>query len=129
MPRILSLLHLLPQLCDTLRSEPITIRYPFGKMELPSYYRGRVMVVDPDLCQGCGLCARDCPASALELQREGRERYKLIYYPARCAYCGQCEESCPADALTLINEFEEATPQQDTLVRVLVKREENTSSA
>ncbi len=127
MPRILSLLHLLPQLCETLRSKPITVRYPFGEMELPSYYRGRV-VVDPDLCRGCGLCARDCPASALELQREGRDKYRLIYHPARCAYCGQCEESCPTDALTLTNEFAKATPQQDTLTHILVDRDEEPSS-
>ncbi|MFP3896974.1 MAG: 4Fe-4S binding protein [Anaerolineales bacterium] len=127
MPRILSLLHLLPQLCRTLRSEPITVRFPFGEMELPSYYRGQV-VVDPDLCRGCGLCARDCPAAALELQREGRDKYRLVYYPARCAYCGQCEESCPADALTLINEYEKATPQQDTPARILVDRDEDSST-
>lgn len=127
MRRILTLLHLLPELWRKLWSKPITVRYPFGEMELPSYYRGRV-VVDPDLCRGCGLCARDCPAAALELEREGRDRYKLIYHPARCAYCGQCEESCPTDALTLINEFEKATPEQDSLTCVLVDRDEDSSS-
>lgn len=126
MPRILSLLHLLPQLFRTLCSKRTTVRYPFGEMELPSYFRGRV-VVDPDLCRGCGLCARDCPASALELEREGRDRYKLTYYPARCAYCGQCEESCPTDALSLINQYTEATPEQDTLTRILVDRDEDSS--
>jgi formate hydrogenlyase subunit 6/NADH:ubiquinone oxidoreductase subunit I len=124
MPRILSLLYLLPQLLRTLFSKSTTTRYPFEPLDLPSCYRGRV-TVDPDLCRGCGLCVRDCPASGLELRREARDRFELVHHPDRCVYCAQCEDSCPAGAISLINEFMESTPQRNTLTCVLVKRDED----
>ena len=117
MSHLHSLVYLLPQLWRTLFTRPITVRYPFGPLELPSYFRGRV-VIDIDLCRGCGLCVRDCPAFALELERESdtlsplvlspalskvegkaegsksRDKFRLIHYPDRCAYCGQCQDVC-----------------------------------
>jgi len=119
MARSRPLFYLLPELWHSLVSQPCTVGYPFEPAVLPAGFRGRV-VVDPDKCKGCGLCVRDCPAFALELQRESRDKYKLIYYPDRCAYCGQCEISCHADAISLQNDFVHAIPERDTLKVVLV---------
>ncbi len=116
-----SLAHLLPELARTLFGKRVTVHFPFAPLELPAYFRGKV-VVRPELCVGCGLCARDCPALALELKRESREQFRLIHHHDRCAYCGQCEDSCRHGAITLVNEFVPATARRDTLTRVEVER-------
>lgn len=122
-----SLIYLLPNLWQTLVTRPITVRYPFGPLKLPPYFRGRV-VIDADLCQGCGLCVRDCPALALILERENPETFRLIHYADRCGYCGQCETSCRFGAISLINEFVHATPQRQALAQVMVERDNDTST-
>jgi formate hydrogenlyase subunit 6/NADH:ubiquinone oxidoreductase subunit I len=126
MSRIRSIIYLLPELWRALLTRPITVRYPFGPLKLPSYFRGRV-TVDADLCRGCGACARDCPASGLELQRENRDQFRLIHYPDRCAYCGQCEASCRFGAIRLIDEYVPATSDREALVEVLVERDADAS--
>ncbi|MBL7065658.1 MAG: 4Fe-4S binding protein [Anaerolineae bacterium] len=121
MSRFRSIIYLLPQLGRTLFTRQITVRYPFGPLELPAYFRGRV-VVDAELCRGCGACTRDCPAMGLELQSEGRNRFRLVHYPDRCANCGQCEASCRFGAIRLVNEYVQATAERERLVEVLVER-------
>ena len=125
MSRFHSLIYMLPELWRTLLTKPITVRFPFAPAELPPYFRGKV-VIDPTLCRGCGLCVRDCPADALELERDGRDRFRLIHYHDRCAYCGQCEISCKFGAITLANEFVPAAPQRDALSQVMVDRDNDT---
>ncbi|MFN2108678.1 MAG: 4Fe-4S dicluster domain-containing protein [Anaerolineae bacterium] len=116
-----SLAYLLPQLWRVLKQGPRTVKYPFGPAELPEGFRGRV-VIRAENCRGCGLCVRDCPAFALELEREGRNAYRLIYHPERCAYCGQCELSCNFGAIFLSNEFVPGEPGRDELSVVLVDK-------
>ncbi len=124
MSRLHSLVYLLPELWRTLFTQPITVGYPFEPLELPPYFQGKV-IIEPALCTGCGLCVRDCPAFALELEQESRNKFKLIHYPDRCAYCGQCETSCRFGAVTLINEFIRVTPDRDTLMHVIVDRDDD----
>ena len=124
MSRLHSLVYLLPELWRTLFTQPITVGYPFGPLELPSYFQGKV-TIEPALCTGCGLCVRDCPAFALELEQESRNKFKIIHYPDRCAYCGQCETSCQFGAVTLVNEFIRVTPDHDTLMQVIVERDDD----
>jgi formate hydrogenlyase subunit 6/NADH:ubiquinone oxidoreductase subunit I len=120
MLRLRSLFSLVPQLWNTLRSRPITVRYPFEPLKLPTYFRGRV-VIEPENCRGCGLCVRDCPANGLILERHGKKSFRLVHYPDRCAYCGQCEDNCRSDAIRLTNEYAPSTTGRGELV-VLVER-------
>ena len=117
-----SIFSLFPQLLRTIFSRPITVRYPFGKLKLPPYFRGR-LVIDESKCVGCGLCVRDCPSSGLVLERTPDKDFSLVHYPDRCAYCGQCEDSCRTGALRLINEFVPAATHREEMVEVLVKSE------
>jgi formate hydrogenlyase subunit 6/NADH:ubiquinone oxidoreductase subunit I len=119
--RLRSIFSLVPQLWNTLRSRPITVRYPFESLKLPPYFRGRV-AIEAENCVGCGLCVRDCPANGLILERNGKKRFRLIHYPDRCAYCGQCEDNCRSSAIRLINEYVPATTEREELVHVLVER-------
>jgi formate hydrogenlyase subunit 6/NADH:ubiquinone oxidoreductase subunit I len=122
MSRLASVFSLFPQLWRTIFSRPITVRYPFGKMELPPYYRGR-LVIDETKCVGCGLCVRDCPGFGLVLERTPDKDFSLVHYPDRCAYCGQCEDNCRTGAIRLTNEFVPATTCREALVEVLVESE------
>jgi len=126
MSRFLSPIYLLPELWRTLFTQPITVRFPFAPPELPARFRGKV-IIDPALCRGCGLCVRDCPAFALELERESREKFRLILYYDRCAYCGQCEMSCKFGAITLNNESVHAASQRGELLEVMVEHDDETS--
>ena len=116
-----SLAYLLPDIWHALIRGPRTVRFPFAPADLPEGYRGRVQI-RAEACRGCSLCVRDCPASALELEREDRKTFRLIHHPDRCAYCGQCELSCNFGAIYLDNDFVPGTPQRETLEIVLVDR-------
>ena len=123
--RIHSLVYLLPELWRTLRDRPTTVRYPFGPLEVPGYFRGQPDI-DESLCRGCGLCARDCPAKALEFERKSREEFRLVLHHDRCAYCGQCAASCEFGAIRVTSEFARAEPRRDGLARILVERNRKT---
>jgi NADH:ubiquinone oxidoreductase subunit F (NADH-binding)/(2Fe-2S) ferredoxin/ferredoxin len=54
--------------------------------KLVTYY------IDPDKCQGCGICARECPAEAIV----GGKRLVHIIDQEKCIKCGTCLDACPA---------------------------------
>lgn len=81
---------------------PVTEKYPFERHDPPERLRGMVTWT-ADACIGCGLCAKDCPAAALEvfvLDRKAK-RFVLSYHVDRCTFCAQCVESCRQGCLTM----------------------------
>lgn len=70
-----------------------------------------IPLIDPQKCDGCGLCVRACPTGALALQ-EGKA---VVARPLTCEYSGLCEAVCPTRAITRLFEIvvadEEKTPQ------------------
>ncbi len=53
---------------------------------LVSYY------IDAEKCQGCGICARACPAEAIK----GGKRLVHVIDQDKCIKCGSCFDACPA---------------------------------
>ena len=51
--------------------------------------------IDPDKCRGCTLCARTCPADAIE----GKVREAHYINPDKCLKCGACMEKCRFGAI------------------------------
>jgi NADH-quinone oxidoreductase subunit F len=47
--------------------------------------------IDPDKCQACGICAKKCPAGAID---GGKKKIHIIDQDT-CTNCGTCFEVCP----------------------------------
>jgi NADH:ubiquinone oxidoreductase subunit F (NADH-binding)/(2Fe-2S) ferredoxin len=52
-------------------------------------------VIDPEICTGCGACAKNCPHQAIEGERKEPHRID----PCLCTRCGSCMEVCRFDAI------------------------------
>jgi formate hydrogenlyase subunit 6/NADH:ubiquinone oxidoreductase subunit I len=84
---------------------PATERYPFERRPAPARLRGR-LIWNPQKCTGCGLCATDCPARAIEvlvLDKKAK-RFVFHYQVDNCTFCAQCVHSCRQDSLDLSDE-------------------------
>lgn len=51
--------------------------------------------IDPDKCRGCTLCARTCPADAIE----GKVKEAHYINSEKCLKCGACMEKCRFGAI------------------------------
>jgi len=63
-------------------------------------------MIDKQLCIKCGLCAKDCPQGALELDKFPVLNEEL------CFECGHCLAVCPAGALSILGK----SPNDSTLL-------------
>ena len=59
-------------------TKPATDKYPFVKASVAEAFRGK-QVFDINLCVGCGLCSRDCPAQAIEMVDVDEKRKPKVY--------------------------------------------------
>jgi formate hydrogenlyase subunit 6/NADH:ubiquinone oxidoreductase subunit I len=105
---------MLEEVFQNIFKKPATQKYPAVKPRIPDGFRGR-QIFDITLCISCGLCARDCPAKAIEMiDVEGKKR--PLFHLDLCIFCYQCAESCPRNAIKSSEFFEIASTDKSELV-------------
>ena len=62
--------------------------------------RKRRLEIKPELCKGCGKCARNCPMEAIS----GQPRMPYVIDNEKCIHCGACWGACPFGAIDAIEE-------------------------
>jgi nitroreductase/Pyruvate/2-oxoacid:ferredoxin oxidoreductase delta subunit len=60
-----------------------------------------LIIVDQDLCTGCGICTKVCTTRIIELAEESNLPQVQEANVLRCIKCGHCEVFCPSQALIL----------------------------
>ncbi|HVP94101.1 MAG TPA: 4Fe-4S binding protein [Methanoregulaceae archaeon] len=75
------------------------------------------LILNAEVCTGCGVCVESCPEDAIVEGLVGAVRRGAIDYAApvdideqKCVYCGVCVIMCPFNALTLKVDGEERLP-------------------
>lgn len=63
---------------------------------------GIVAEIDLDLCNSCGLCAKNCPYSAIQWEDEKPHVIKAL-----CKGCGLCAADCPKNAVSIVHYSDE----------------------
>ncbi|MEA2070341.1 MAG: 4Fe-4S dicluster domain-containing protein [Asgard group archaeon] len=56
--------------------------------------KGGGVILDPEKCDSCGLCAEACIIGAIKLDPKSGK-------PIICIHCGRCVEFCPHDILEM----------------------------
>jgi len=98
-------------------------------VDLPDHFRGRI-AYDYDLCIGCGMCEKVCPAKALELYPviyNEKKTKRVVFFQSRCTFCQECADVCPKDAIKLEKFFTMANYNRkgDDVTIGIEKRREN----
>ena len=60
-------------------------------------------VIDKDKCVGCGMCAKQCPASAISRTEYIAPNHKLASFEidqTKCVKCGACMAQCRPKAIS-----------------------------
>jgi heterodisulfide reductase subunit A len=64
---------------------------------------GIVAQIDPAECTGCGLCSKQCPYGAIQVDGDGVPSV----LGALCKGCGLCAADCPGDCISVVHYTDE----------------------
>jgi len=104
---------------------PITLKYPYEKLELPERARWAVRPKYDEAgapkCTACMACVRACPNHILDLEfttDEATKQKHIVSYSyelGACMMCGICVEQCPFDAIEMSHDYELARTSPEEL--------------
>ncbi|MBW1851337.1 MAG: 4Fe-4S binding protein [Deltaproteobacteria bacterium] len=60
------------------------------------------IMVDKELCIGCGICSEMCPEDVLEIDED--EEVCKVVNPDDCVECKACEVNCEYGAIKCLEE-------------------------
>jgi len=69
----------------------------FAKSE--DFYSGLLAVINPDICNNCGICADICRFDAIPVIND-----QHIVEPLNCEGCGYCPRICPEKAIAMVEQ-------------------------
>ena len=85
----------------------------------------KIIEIDRDLCDGCGVCLTACAEGALVLDEENKA---VLAKEIFCDGLGACLDVCPTDALQVIERESEEYDSKATYDHVLKTRGEDAAS-
>jgi formate hydrogenlyase subunit 6/NADH:ubiquinone oxidoreductase subunit I len=91
-----------------------TQKYPAAPANVAEGFRGK-QILDLKNCISCSLCARECPANAIEMVMVDGKKRPLIHLD-RCVFCYQCADTCPRKVFQSSKIFELAVTDKSALV-------------
>ncbi|MEG0322493.1 MAG: 4Fe-4S binding protein [Raoultibacter sp.] len=62
------------------------------------------VVIEPELCTSCQMCATFCPTGAIAKFKEEDGTFGIEHFPGDCVKCRCCTDICPESALSLSDE-------------------------
>ncbi len=60
----------------------------------------QIVIINDDLCIGCGICAKICPTKILYIDKTINKC--KITDETKCGKSGCCEKNCPQNAIKII---------------------------
>ena len=103
-------------------SKPETILYPVIEKTAPEGLKGHIDV-DMSQCILCSICARTCPADAIEVDKT-QNLWSINRFA--CVQCGSCTLACPKECLTMEPTYQKpaASMHKDVFYKPAVTEEE-----
>ncbi|MBE6464243.1 MAG: 4Fe-4S dicluster domain-containing protein [Eggerthellaceae bacterium] len=81
--------------------KPETLLYPAETKEPPQGLKGSIKL-DPSTCILCGMCMRNCPCSAIRVDKATRT-WSINHF--MCIQCQYCARTCPKGSLTMLPHY------------------------
>lgn len=103
--------HVLYGFAGTLKKVGMGLGSRAGKQLM---HADMVPLIDPQVCQGCGICAQWCPMEAITLlETEGKRLAQVDL--ERCQGCAECLAACLKDAVKVSWEGSAQSVQEKTV--------------
>ena len=77
----------------------------------PDRLRGKV-VINKDLCMGCGICNYVCVAGAINIEKR-EDGHTITVWHNACCRCAACRQYCPMHAISLEPDWHSSHPEAD----------------